>query len=427
MKKLTILIPKIKPPTEKDIITKQMVNILSKLKDYCDLNIVWVVFQPNKFDSYQFKDNQIIDFHNYGNAIEIIDEIKPDLIFYEVILGISGIAFSKAGKFKNIPIVTITTSGKTKSTNRLLAIKSSLRLIFSDKIIADVSDESPKKFGMIRYSLKRYFFLLRTITKINHSMIELIKFILFYPTVQIFSSSYVSIHKITSGNLNICCNQQYFERLKNAGFDSSSLILEGDPAFDDIFYKINRKINSNKNSKKIRILFCPTPMHEHGWMSKKEEEHLILDVINEISKYDDFELSLKIHPSTSSYSEYREIVNKSKFQIPLYQKEDTIELLKSYDIMLNYGSSNVILDGILSKKSVIMITTGITKEMDRLYDPNVMSRCNDIKKLRQIILNSRNLVISKKYLDNYIFEQIGKFDGQSSNRIAKKIYQTFFS
>ena len=40
MKKLTILIPKIKPPELPDIITNQLKNIFSKLNEQCKLELV---------------------------------------------------------------------------------------------------------------------------------------------------------------------------------------------------------------------------------------------------------------------------------------------------------------------------------------------------------------------------------------------------
>ena len=53
MKKLTILIPKIKPPEQPDIITNQLKNIFSKLKEDFDLKLVWMIFQPDKFNEYK--------------------------------------------------------------------------------------------------------------------------------------------------------------------------------------------------------------------------------------------------------------------------------------------------------------------------------------------------------------------------------------
>jgi len=168
MKKLRILIPKIKPPTVPDIITSQITNNLSELKTHFDLNITWLIIQPYKFSNYKHNDSEIVDSHNFCNAVDANETIKPDLVFMESVLGIHGIAFSFACKSKRIPLVTITTTGITKPTKILFAIKSSFRLIFSNHVPGETDQTKEKKFGMLRYSLSRYLFLLRTIRKLNY-------------------------------------------------------------------------------------------------------------------------------------------------------------------------------------------------------------------------------------------------------------------
>ena len=118
MKKITILIPKIRPPNVPDIITTQIENILSQLNDKYTLNVVWLIFQPNPFSDYNFNDYQVVDYHNYNGAIDAIDQIKPDLIINEVRLGINGICFGIASKFKKIPNITITPTGKSVESTR---------------------------------------------------------------------------------------------------------------------------------------------------------------------------------------------------------------------------------------------------------------------------------------------------------------------
>ena len=93
MKNITILIPKIKPPDVSDIVTTQIENILSALKEKFTLTVVWIIFQPTSFESYFYKDYQVIDYRKYQNSVDAIDKIQPDLILNEVRLGINGISF----------------------------------------------------------------------------------------------------------------------------------------------------------------------------------------------------------------------------------------------------------------------------------------------------------------------------------------------
>ena len=417
--KLKILVPKIKPPTSNDILTRQLKSIFDALGDYFEIEVCWVVFQPYKFDSKDFENGKMINYCDYKNAVDVIDEIKPDLIFLEVIMGIGNMAFIHAGKFCNIPIVTITTSGKIKPTSRYVAITNTLRVIFSNKVLGDMSHQN-KRFSMLKFSLQRYRFLLNTLKKTKQNVV---KFILFYPGIQILSRDFFTAHKIMQGDLNICCNKNYYNKLKDAGFDEAKLIMEGDPVFDFLY----EKTTVQTKNEKIRVLFCPTPMHEHGWMSKKKEFELISHIIKNIIKELDMELLLKIHPSSTDRTQYEKLLQKLNLKIPLYQKEDTIDLIRSSNVILNYGSSTVILDSILCKKPVVLITTGIMKDMDRLYDSTIMNECENLKDLSKIIRDVTRKKISEIEYIRYVEEQIGVFDGKCSRRIAKQIYEIFQS
>lgn len=423
MKKLTILIPKIKPPEEPDIITNQLKNIFSELEKQCDVKLVWMIFQPERFDEYEYDNSVVLDYHQFNNAIESIEKIKPDLIITEVRLGINGIVFAKVGNYCKIPTVTITPTGESEFFSQNYAAKSNFQLFMSDNVLADSSkNKNPKKFGMFTYSLHRYFFLINTLKKINYSLFDLIKFFTLYPRIQIFSKSYPALHKITSGNLNICFNKHWESRLLNSDFSESSIFLCGDPAFDNLHEKIHQQKNLEiTNSKKINILFCPTPMHEHGWMKKKEEDELIIKLIQKILKLKDTSISLKIHPSSSSFIEYSDLLKSHNLDIPLFQKENTIDLLQKSDIMVTYGSSNVILDAILLKKPIILFKNSTIPDLSRLSDKAVILECSRIDDLDNLISKIITHSISAESFENYIKKQIGNFDGKNSQRISDMI------
>ena len=424
MESITILVPRIKPPQVPDIITKQLEIIFSRLQKYYNINIVWVTFQPNNFDEYIVKNFQVIDFHKFNDAIEIIEEIKPDLIISESRLGINGIAFAKAGKATKIPIITIIGYiGVSEFFGRLFSMKTSIQLMSSNKVLAGSSFEAKtKKFGMVRYILRKYVFLLKTLRKINYNYFDLIRFIFFYPGIHIFARSYPPLHNITSGDLNMCFNKHLFDRLIEAGFDQSKILLEGDPVFDELYSKISKYTTPKKESTKTSILFCPTPMHEHGWLSKKEEDDLILGIINKIKDNDEFDIALKIHPSTSNYKEYETLLEKTNHKVLLFQKEDTLDLLNQYDLMLTYGSSDVILEAILLNKPVVLFKYDAENKFNRFSDSNIINECNKISELINTIKKATTHTIPQDSLSSYIEKHIGKFDGKNSERTAYAIY-----
>lgn len=296
-----------------------------------------------------------------------------------------------------------------------------LNLILLDKVVASTTKTTEeKKFAMLNYSFKRYFFLLNTLKATGYNLLNLIKFIAFYPRIHIFSKFFPALDKITEGNLNICFNQHWVQRLKKEGFDTSNILLEGDPFFDKLFDRLLSITKSDKKTDKTKILLCPTPMYELGWMTKNEQEELILKIVNTVLKRQDFDLSIKIHPSSTSLKDYEEILQKTKHKVNLFQKEDTFDLINESDVIIIYGSSTIILDSILVKKPVILLHTKRNK-FDRLFDSNIMVQCEQLEQLTSLIDSSKFTKINEDDYHQYVTKQIEKFDGKNSERIADHI------
>ena len=62
--------------------------------------------------------------------------------------------------------------------------------------------------------------------------------------------------------------------------------------------------------------------------------------------------------------------------------------MNDFDVMINYGSSNVIMDVILSKKPVVMYILNSNEEFNRFYDPNVIIGCTEILELPNAVKKS---------------------------------------
>lgn len=420
MKELTILVPKILPPENKDIVSNQLNNIFSKLKLHFKIKIYWIVFQPYEFEQYSIDESIIIDYHKFHDAVEIIDKFNPDVIITEVVLGLNGIAFATAGKFRKIPVVTISNPGYNNKTSKFFQFKMIIRIFLSQKILGDISDNN-KKFGFFTWAIHRYFFLLSTLRKCNKNILELMKFYWIYPRIQIFSNTYFVMHPILSGNLNICFNKHHYEMLLSSDFDKHTLVITGDPAYDHIYDEIQKKSHYSQTTDKIRILLSLSSMHEHGWLSKTEDDEIVLNIIGTILQNPKFDIALKLHPISASYDEYSLLLKQTAHNVKIYQKENTIELMNNYDVMLNYGGSNVVLDIILSGKPVVMYILNSNEEFNRFYDPNVITGCTKISELPDAIKNSIQKTISNDSLTSYIENHIGKYDGKSADRAANEI------
>lgn len=427
MKNLTILIPKLKPPFVADIVNFQMNNIIDKLKENYNIKVIWVILAPNKIQEVKEISYDILDYHNYDNALEILNTTNPDLILMEGVFSMTGITFIKSAKHKKIKTATIFPPGILPYSKSYSGIKRRLNLIFSHNILGNLQISSNQKFGMLKYFLRRYFFLLKTLRCINYNVYDLFKFIMFYPASQIFSRQIESIHSICSGDLNFVGTNRHRQYLIDLGYDSETVFVTGDPSFDHMIldaqkYQPVEKTQQQITKNKFKILFCTSPMHEHGAWSKKEEDSLILNVINKISESKNFQISMKIHPSSSSKEEYVKLLKNIHSDITLYQKENILELIDNHDLMIVYGASSVVLYGIILKKPIVMIDfSNLPSTYNFFIDKTVMSICNDISKLISLLNHSLSTKISDDVYQNYLQNQLGNIDGKSSEKIVKKI------
>lgn len=417
-----------RPPYTHSVEVSQITNICTKLKEKCNLRVVWLVFQAGKIDESKTDGDEIIHFLDYENAIEVLEEIKPDIILMDGELTCYSTTFAIAGRFKKIPLVALylVTDVDKQSITKWLSIKSRLKLALSNRVFASISTESEDKiFGMFRFLLKEYIFLLRTLRKMKFSIFHLLKFITFYPRIQLFAHHYIPFHKIASGDMNLCSIPEWAKKLENAKFPKSSILLIGNPYYDRLFlqmrdYKSDKSLTSTK---RIKILLCTSPMHEHGVWTKKEEDSMIISVINEILNRDEFEMAIKIHPSSSSLDEYRKLLKENHLAVTIYQKENLIELLNSYDVMITYGSGTQLLDAILIKKPVVFLDFGHHSLLNLFFDNNLTIECNSIHEILEKIKEAKLSTITNSHHEDYVKKHLGVFDGKSSERAADAILE----
>ena len=344
----------------------QIKNILYELKKKVDVYPIWVVFNSDKILKPEEADEKIILFDEYSDAIEILDEFNPDLILSEMEFVSHTIVFTLAAKFKKIPNVTY-------------CFVPYLNIPFSTTFKSKLS------------ILKRGGSFLSNETSRDKKYLEKINI------KKNFSKAHGgwTIHKFSSGELNLCVSEIWKNELERAGFKESTIFVMSDPYLDKILSDINNHNSKyTKSTKKVRILFCAAPVYEHGWLNKTEQDKMIIQTINRVLDNDSFEIALKIHPSSSSITEYQEILKSCQGHIKLYQKENLLELLDQCDIMITFGGSMVMLYGVLLKKPILFLDFyEKIKNLNIFYDKTVSTRCLNIDQVIQKIIetNSRNI------------------------------------
>ena len=422
MNEITILIPNARSPNFEGTETVQIKNIINEINKKNKTKIIWVIFQPSKTQVKENEREQIINFSDYGNAVEILNKFNPDLVITETEFFSQSIAFVLAAKFKKIPVVTYCFVAYV-NTNLIINIKSRLRLLFSKKVFGETTELEKKSSdaSMIQFNIRKLRFISKTLKEIKYNKIHIYFSIISFILKQFFSTSLVPVEKQIEGKLNLCSNTKWKEYLEKNNFEKSTIVVTGDPYLDQLFIKFkNSKPVQNIETNKIKILFCTSPMHEHGYVSKSEEDEIILKTIDNILKNTNFELAIKIHPSTSSKEEYEKLINDRK--ILIYQKEKLTEKLEQFDVMITYGASSAILNAIMLKKPVVFLDVfSYTKNLNLFYDKLISIKCTNLDEISQKIMFSINNEIKEENYNEYIKQHLEKFDGNSAIRASNAI------
>jgi len=417
MREISILIPVSKPPSAEDQRINSIKNIISKLKFFVNVHVVWVVYFPSesKILSLDKQNDFIVDYSDYENALDILDKFQPDVVLSNGMLEFVNLSFILGAKFRKIPLITTFFLPQYiyEQQSIIIGLKQQIRFVLRNKF-PDVNLTIGSQPKAIPYFKQKYVFLKQTIKKIYTSKIDLLNFFILFSKLRLYGV--FKIHPILSGDLNLCSSMDWKKYLENAGFKKNSIKITGNPFYDILFQNVN--LIKDLNVKKKSILFCPSPMHEHGQWTKEKEFGLLKNVLEELLK-NKFHITLKIHPSSSDYSEFHEFLINNNFDIKLFQKENLFDLLKNHETLLTYGPGSVTLYGILMKKPIVVLNFFKENEFGHA-DPSITTYCTKISDLISKI-NESKLKINDDLLHDYIERNVFKFDGKCSERAAIEI------
>ena len=385
------------------------------------------MFPPEKVTNSKRVSYQIVDSRNYKNAVKILEEINPDLVLVNGTIDFQNIEIAMASKFKKIPAVVIFFRNfeSAKSVSVFKTLKSRLRGMFSAKVIEVHSNTiNVSRTNLMNFFFEQYCYLFKTLQALNFSTFQKISFIFSYTMKGLLN--YAPIVKQIRGDVNLCSTSKWRNELIKSGFQKSSIFIVGDPFFDKLYNEIHSyKPKHQSTNKKTKVLFCTTTMHGHGLCSKTEEYELIINTAKEILNHQEFELAIKMHPSSASRAEYEELIlKKLPVKVKLYQKEDLVELINQNDVLVSYGGSGAILNGVILGKPIVNLNFNTDATINNIWiDDNIITQCKELNSLSSDIKKTKNKTILKEDSQRFIEKFIGIFDGKSSERAADKILQ----
>ena len=413
-------------PDIKNYNTLLFENVFPILKQTTDVHLTWLIVTPNKIKlpDKQKSGISILDIHDYHNAVEIIKEINPDLIY--VFAGISMPDYSLAvvGNHFNIPII----GGQLglplfSSMKKHSLFKNYLSQFFENSISSKSITNEKQSKKRRQFFFYKHKFLLNTLKELGFSRIKIIKEFIF------LIRTYLILTKPSEMNAKFHCVLQFVESEKakkyyeNNGFDESKLVVVGNPTYDKIFQKIKNSKLEHKKNKKIQILFLTVNFASQGgnWTKLKRNE-MIKKIVTEINKNKDkFDFNIKIHPTGENILEYRSIINNLDPSITIFQEENILDILEKSDVIVTSSSSTAGICALLLKKPVI-IWNFFEAEEDVFIKNDLALECKKIEEISSLIDKSilENPATPEK-MDQFISEFLYKNDGNSAKRIAELI------
>ena len=299
-------------------------QVLEFLKNH-NFEVEWFIYMPDKIKSNLKKNEKykILDFHDYDNAVDLIRDVKPDIIYASAYPITTDMAIRLAGKHFKIPVVAEVVNQATVEDRLTKMIPTNISGFFQSSVYTDNNENEKQFMRRGRFWINKYRFLVRTqiILKINF-----IKIIKDFFTILSSYSTYKNINNVKYAvDYHFVEGDLLFNSLIKSGYNKSSLILTGNPVYDKVFQKLSHISPSTKNSK-IRVLLLTHSMYEHGFWTRKQRDDLVKELVTEISKHkDEMSLVVKIHPSSEILSDYEKLIHSIDSSVPIYQKEDIQE------------------------------------------------------------------------------------------------------
>ena len=420
---LTILTPIHITPDIRSYRTHSFKNILKYLSKITEVQIVWLVYKPEKINGKKYSDenNIVLDIHDFENAIDVIKKIKPNIIWAAPTLNLPDFALSIAGKKLGIPVVGELVTELFFNDNNLNILKTYLGSFFESSVPTDISDKDKKFMKRGRFFIYKFLFLIKTQKKIGWAFFKILKY--FFILIKAHITVYRDMHDPKFAcDIHFVETEKLVKKLIKKGYDKNKLIVTGIPMYDESSTQIKELEKKRIKSTKKNILFLTHAMYEHGMWTKEQRNSLIKKIVTELSKKENnYNLTIKIHPSSEQLNDYETIVHKIDKSIEIFQQGDILEYIVNADVIITYSGASSLVYALMSNKPIIICNFYDLRD-DIFIDGNVAVSCKNEKEIKKIIEKiEHESLIKNEDIEKFIEEYFHKLDGKASERIGNEI------
>jgi hypothetical protein len=418
LQEIRILVPIPTLPERISETTLIFKNIIPELQKKVNPHIIWLVYSPNKIEKKQTKEFEtILDIHDYDNFVEILEKIKPDVVYAMANYSLIDFAVSSAAKYLEIPVLS-------KFMNKVAVVSKNVRRsiitrLFEKMVPTDDENSQRQFMRRGRFFFYKWIFLIKTLDKTKKGKIKSfligLKILTYFVNIgrqEGLPEFANTIHWIES--------EKRKNRLLEFGYDPKSLVVTGNPLYDHVFKKL-KNLKEMKNEKPV-ILFVPLAYYEHGIITKQNNEESFQKIIKILNQDKNNILRVKIHPSSQNLEYYKKIIKNIDENIEIFREGDVIKHIESADIVVSYsGFSTSHVFSLLLEKPIILCNF-FNIDKGPLLKKEIAIECNDINKMNKLIFTVlQKNPIDKEKVSKYINEFFYKTDGKSSERVSNLI------
>ena len=390
--------------------TKMFDGVLPILKKYVNTKATWVIHSEPNLVTKSEPDEKIINMSNFKNAVEIINQEKPDLVYAIPGISIPDYAFALAAKYLKIPVI-----GSEMDSN-FLFIKNMRGMISTSNKLRqfDIAKKSNQFF-------KKHLFLIKTQLALRWNIFQIMKEIIFFAAVY-FPIIYKNpdfMPKFELDRIFVLSNKT-MQKLVTSGFNESNLVITGDPTYDEYFQllKTSKKRNTPKNKKNILIL--TTILFGESRRNILSQRRFFIEEIIKAIPRNQFEVTIKIHPTHEDLKDYTNIVEPINSSVNVTQNANLVELILNADIIITPVTGTSAICSLIARKPII-IWNVFNVESDALIQNKLALPCKDQKMILEQIRKAETWLPNEEKIEQFTREYLHASDGKASERTAVEI------
>lgn len=414
---LKILVVNHTLPNVRGYTTVLFEKIAPILRKRIKVQLIWVIHTNLDISQYiPQEDEIIIKMNDFNDAYEILEKIKPDLIYIIPGISIPDYAFSLAAKHLRIFRI----GGELG--NVLFTKKSKIGILAQLSIKSDKMKNNSERF---RIFIQKHLFLIKTERKIHWNVLKIFAdlcsiFMMYFP---LFGSRPDFSPKFEL-DLHLVESELTEKILTDLRFKKSKIFIAGNPSYDTSFQNTQKLKNIKINPNEIKILILTmTVFGENKESTLKRRDFFIKEIIKQINKSGKkISIIIKIHPTNENYLEYKNTIKSIDATLEIYQKGDLEKYLESADIIITPVTSTAIISTLIYRKPII-IWNIFEVEKDVLLENKLVIECKDEHDIMPAIEKALTFQPSIKKLENFFLQYFYKIDGKASERIADKIIE----